>query len=83
MKKSFIALAIATFALGIAEFGMMGILGNVARNIGVSIVEAGHFISAYSLGVAIGAPGLIFLRRWPLKKLMLLLAVLLARRPWP
>lgn len=52
----------------------MGILGNVARNIGVSIVEAGHFISAYSLGVAIGAPGLIFLRRWPLKKLMLLLA---------
>ena len=74
MKKSFIALAIATFALGIAEFGMMGILGNVARNIGVSIVEAGHFISAYSLGVAIGAPGLIFLRRWPLKKLMLLLA---------
>lgn len=53
---------------------MMGILGNVARNIGVSIVEAGHFISAYSLGVAIGAPGLIFLRRWPLKKLMLLLA---------
>lgn len=74
MKKSFIALAIATFALGIAEFGMMGILGDVARGIGVNIVQAGHFISAYSLGVAIGAPGLILLRRWPLKKVMLLLA---------
>lgn len=74
MKKSFIALAIATFALGIAEFGMMGILGDVADSLDIDIVRAGHFISAYSLGVAIGAPGLIFLRRWPLKKLMLLLA---------
>lgn len=42
MKKSLIALALGTFALGIAEFGMMGILGDVAGEVGVTIVQAGH-----------------------------------------
>lgn len=74
MKKSLIALAVGTFALGIAEFGMMGILADVAHGIGVGIVEAGHLIAGYSLGVAIGAPMLILLRRLPLKRLMSLLA---------
>lgn len=46
MQKSLIALAIGTFALGIAEFAMMGILGDVADKLGVSIVSAGHLISA-------------------------------------
>ena len=49
MKRSLIALTIGTFALGIAEFGMMGILGDVARDLDISIVKAGHLISAYSL----------------------------------
>lgn len=74
MNKSIISLAIGTFALGIAEFGMMGILSEVANGIGVNIVEGGHLISAYSLGVAVGSPLLIALRRMPLKKLMLILA---------
>lgn len=74
MKHSLTALALGTFALGIAEFGMMGILGDVARGLDVDIVAAGHFISAYSLGVAVGSPLLIALRRMPLRKLMLLLA---------
>lgn len=67
------ALALTTFCLGITEFGMMGMLEEVAAGIGVSVVEAGQLISAYSLGVAIGAPGLILLRRWPMKRLLLLL----------
>lgn len=74
MKHSLIALAIGTFALGIAEFGMMGILGDVADSLGINIVKAGHLISMYSLGVAVGAPSLILLRKVPLKKLMMLLA---------
>lgn len=78
MKRGLIALAIGTFALGIAEFGMMGILGDVARGIDVNVVEAGHLISAYSLGVAIGAPMLIFLHKMPLRKLLLMLAVLIS-----
>lgn len=78
MKKSLTALAIGTFALGIAEFAMMGILSSVANELDVSIVKAGNLISAYSAGVAVGAPGLILLRRWPLKRLMLLLAAMIA-----
>ena len=73
MKRSLLALAFTTFCLGITEFGMMGMLEEVAAGIGVDVVKAGHFISAYSLGVAVGAPGLILLRRWPMKRLLLLL----------
>ncbi len=76
-KKALLSLAVGTFSLGIAEFSMMGILSDVAEGVGVSIVEAGHLISAYSLGVAIGAPALILLRRLPLKRLMLLLAAVI------
>lgn len=78
MKKSLLALAIGTFALGIAEFAMMGILSAVACELDVSIVKAGNLISAYSAGVAIGAPGLVLLRRWPLKRLLLLLTAMIA-----
>ena len=74
MKKSLLAIAIVTFSLGITEFGMMGILEDVADSLGISVVEAGHFITAYSAGVAVGAPLLVLLRKWPLKKLLLLLA---------
>ena len=74
MKKSLLAIAIVTFSLGITEFGMMGILEDVADSLGITVVEAGHFITAYSAGVAVGAPLLVLLRKWPLKKLLLLLA---------
>ncbi|MCM1070018.1 MAG: MFS transporter [[Clostridium] fimetarium] len=77
MKKSLIALAIPTFCLGIAEFGMMGFLDDVARALDINVVKAGRLISAYSLGVAIGAPGLIVLRRWPMKRLLLLLTAIM------
>lgn len=77
MNKGLYALAIGTFALGIAEFGMMGVLGEVASGVDVSISQAGHLISAYSLGVAVGAPMLIVLRRMSLKRLMLLLAAVI------
>jgi DHA1 family inner membrane transport protein len=50
------ALALGGFALGTGEFASMGLLPNVARDIDVSIPVAGHMISAYALGVVIGAP---------------------------
>lgn len=78
MKKSLLSLAFGTFALGIVEFGMMGILSDIARDLNISIVKAGHLISAYSAGVAIGAPSLILLRKLPLRRLMLLLAAVIA-----
>lgn len=78
MKKSLIALAIGTFALGISEFLMMGILGNISDSLGVSITEAGHLISAYAMGVCVGAPALLFYRKTPLKRVMMVLAGIIA-----
>ena len=71
MKKSLIALAFGTLGLGIAEFVMMGILPDVAKDLGISIPVAGHFISAYALGVCVGAPVLILARKHPLKHIVL------------
>lgn len=73
MKKSLIALAFGTLGLGIAEFVMMGILPDVAKDMGISISMAGHFISAYALGVCVGAPVLILARKRPLKHILLAL----------
>ena len=77
MKKSLIALAFGTLGLGIAEFVMMGILPDVAKDLGVSIPVAGHFISAYALGVCVGAPTLILARNHPLKHILLALVTLI------
>ena len=79
MKKSLIALAFGTLGLGIAEFTMMGILPYVANDLHVSISTAGHFISAYALGVCCGAPILLWARKYPLKHILLgLMALMLA-----
>lgn len=77
MKKSLIALAFGTLALGIAEFVMMGILPDVARSLGISIPAAGHCISAYALGVCCGAPILVVAHKYPLKNILLFLAALI------
>ncbi len=51
-----IALAVGGFGIGTGEFVIMGLLPDVAATYNVSIPEAGHVISAYALGVVIGAP---------------------------
>ncbi|AIY03919.1 MULTISPECIES: MFS transporter [Arthrobacter] len=53
------SLAIGGFGIGTTEFAMMGLLPNVAEGVGVSVPTAGHVISAYALGVVIGAPLLV------------------------
>lgn len=77
MKKSLIALAFGTLGLGIAEFVMMGILPDVAAEMHVSIPKAGHLISAYAIGVCVGAPALILARKFPLKHILLALVALI------
>jgi DHA1 family inner membrane transport protein len=56
-----LALAVGGFAIGTTEFMAMGLLPQVADGVDVSIPTAGHLISAYALGVVIGAPVLAFL----------------------
>lgn len=77
MKKSLIALAFGTLALGMTEFVMMGILPDVAKGMGVSIPQAGHLISAYALGVCCGAPLLTVAYKFKLKSILLFLASLM------
>ncbi len=78
MKKSLIALAFGTLALGMSEFVMMGILPDIARSLGVSVPQAGHLISAYALGVCVGAPLMVLVaRRRTLKGILSALAALI------
>lgn len=77
MNKALFALSLGTFALGISEFVMMGILVNIAAGLGVSITAAGHLISAYATGVCVGAVLLLMLRKMPLSRMMMLLAAVI------
>jgi DHA1 family inner membrane transport protein len=51
-----LALAMSAFAIGTTEFVIMGILPDVARDLGVTIPSAGLLVSGYALGVTVGAP---------------------------
>jgi len=72
-----LALAVGGFGIGTGEFGIMGLLPDVAGDIGVSIPLAGHVISAYALGVVVGAPVIAVLAA-RLPRRMLLLALMTA-----
>ena len=50
------ALAIGGFAIGTTEFVTMGLLPQIASGVGITIPAAGHIVSAYALGVVVGAP---------------------------
>ena len=78
MKKSLVALAMGPFALGFSEFVMMGVLALVAADLGVSIPDAGSFISAYAIGVCVGTLILVLGRRVPPRTLLIGLILLCA-----
>ncbi|MFI7136882.1 MFS transporter [Streptomyces massasporeus] len=56
MPLALLALAVGAFGIGTTEFVMMGLLPDVADDLNISIPSAGHLVSAYALGVVIGAP---------------------------
>lgn len=75
MPLALLALAVVAFGIGTTEFVSMGLLPQIADGLGVSVPEAGHLVSAYAIGVVIGAPLLTGLgARIPHKRLLLLLA---------
>jgi len=66
------ALAMGGVGIGVTEFTMMGLLKEVEQGLGISTPEAGHLISAYALGVVVGAPLLAAVgAKLPRKKLAL------------
>ena len=50
------ALAVGGFAIGTTEFATMSLLPYIAQDLGIDEPTAGHVISAYALGVVVGAP---------------------------
>jgi len=69
-----IALAVGGFGIGTGEFVIMGLLPDVATTYNVSIPQAGNVISAYALGVVVGAPIIAVLSaKLPRRTLLLLL----------
>ncbi|MFF4584335.1 MFS transporter [Streptomyces sp. NPDC001388] len=56
MPLALLALAVGAFGIGTTEFVMMGLLPDVAADLRISLPTAGHLVSAYALGVVIGAP---------------------------
>ena len=67
-----LALAVGGFGIGTGEFVTLGLLPNVAHGVHVSIPRAGNLVSAYALGVVVGAPLLAALAvRVPRKKFLI------------
>jgi DHA1 family arabinose polymer transporter-like MFS transporter len=59
IKKTLVPLALGGFGIGMTEFVMMGILPDIANGLRITIPQAGYLISAYALGVVVGAPTLV------------------------
>ncbi|MGE6218731.1 MFS transporter [Nubsella zeaxanthinifaciens] len=77
INKKLIPLTFGGLGIGITEFVMMGLLPDIAKDLSITIPEAGHLISAYALGVVIGAPTLaIVAAKHPPKKILLALMLL-------
>lgn len=75
-----LALAVGGFAIGVGEFTIMGLMPNVAGALHISEPQVGNVISAYALGVVVGAPliavmGSHFYRRHLLLMLMAFFAL--------
>ena len=78
-RRALPALALGGFGIGTGEFVALGLLPNVAGSLHVSIPQAGHLISAYALGVVVGAPLLTAAAvRLPRKGLLITVALALA-----
>ncbi|MEB6677020.1 MFS transporter [Acinetobacter haemolyticus] len=68
------SLAIGSFCIGTTEFVAMGLIQEIATDLNVSVPHAGYFISAYALGVMVGAPIIAILgAKVPRKTLLLAL----------
>ncbi len=74
LNKKLIPLTLGGLGIGITEFVMMGLLPDIAKDLSITIPEAGHLISAYALGVVIGAPLLaIIAGKYPPKYILIAL----------
>jgi MFS transporter, DHA1 family, inner membrane transport protein len=77
VPRALLALAIGAFGIGTTEFVVMGMLPEIAEGLGVSVPSVGLLISAYAVGVVVGAPTLTALGvRFPPRQTLVGLMVL-------
>ncbi len=78
-RNALLALAVGGFGIGTGEFVALGLLPNIAASVHVSIPRAGYVISAYALGVVVGAPLLTgFAVRFARKRFLIAMALAMA-----
>jgi DHA1 family inner membrane transport protein len=77
MNYPLLALAIGAFAIGTTEFSPMGFLPEIAHDLSISIPQAGMLISAYAIGVMLGAPLMtLWFSRYSKRRALILLMVI-------
>ncbi|WP_299305764.1 MFS transporter [uncultured Brachybacterium sp.] len=78
LRLVILAMSLGAFAIGTTEFASMGLLPQIARDLEVSIPQAGMLITLYALGVVVGAPLVtIAAVRIPRARLLVLLIALI------
>ncbi|PFG38560.1 DHA1 family inner membrane transport protein [Georgenia soli] len=79
LALALLGMAVGSFAIGTTEFATMGLLPQVAETFAATIPQAGHLVSAYALGVVVGAPAIVLASsRAPRTGLLVALALALA-----
>ena len=79
IRWAIFALAVGGFGIGTGEFVMMGLMPDVGADLAITEPQVGHLISAYAMGVVIGAPVLAILgARMPRRRLLLVLIAMFA-----
>ncbi len=79
VRRALLSLALGGFGIGTGEFVILGLLPNVASSLHVSIPHAGYLISAYALGVVVGAPLLTPVSVWiPRRRFLIITALAMA-----
>ena len=77
VRLAILALALGGFGIGVTEFAAMGLLRSIADGFGITEPQAGTVISAYALGVVVGAPLLtVWTSRWRRRTLLMVLMAL-------
>ncbi|WP_202985614.1 MFS transporter [Pedobacter planticolens] len=77
INKQLLPLTLGGLGIGITEFVMMGLLPDIAKDLAITIPQAGYLISAYALGVVIGAPLLVMIAgKFPPKKILIALMIM-------
>ncbi|MET3804582.1 DHA1 family inner membrane transport protein [Nakamurella sp. UYEF19] len=72
MPRVLVALAIGAFAIGSTEFAVIGLLPQIAAGLDVTIPAVGLLITAYAIGVMLGAPTLTALSsRWTTRQTLI------------